>query len=164
MKMMKKTIALIMTLLMIFCSFVGCSFFVEEEQAKTDSLSGNGNTTVYVGQNNEVAQVRSVQCSSCHGNKLCWHCNGDCFRNGRRCNVCDGNGNCTACLGKGVHEVLVINGQDYVYCTACHGKKDCTMCNGSGKDENYNSDCFNCKGSRKCPYCKGEGITRLRGF
>lgn len=135
-------------------------------------LTGCNRSRVKVGTDAQTAQVRTTTCALCDGSGVCWHCNGDGFRDGRRCKICDGEKTCDVCQGAGRREVLVIDGQDYVYCGECHGSGKCTYCDGSGKDPNtififnksVTSKCPFCSGGGKCLLCHGKGVTRLSGF
>lgn len=113
----------------------------------------------------------SVACHLCHGDGICYHCDGESFRDGRRCNVCNGTGNCDACEGIGSLEVIEVDGVDYIVCTGCHGSGDCGVCDGTGKIVHQystlgrvNRDCSLCHGSGNCVGCKGTGLRELAGF
>lgn len=119
----------------------------------------------------DYSESRSVDCQSCHGDGVCYHCNGDGFRNGRRCSVCDGAGECSKCGGAGILKVIVKNGKDYIQCTACHGGGECGACGGTGQIGYQSSslgyiggECSLCHGSGTCLSCKGDGLVRLKGF
>lgn len=114
---------------------------------------------------------RAVTCHLCHGDGICYHCDGEGFRNGYRCSVCNGTGNCDVCSGMGSIEVLELDGKDYTVCTSCHGDGSCGVCNGTGRIvQQYStlgrvdSDCRLCHGSGKCLGCHGTGLKELRGF
>ncbi len=115
---------------------------------------------------------RVVACPLCHGGKVCHHCNGDGYRDGRRCNACNGNGKCDGCNGAGQVEVIEINNTDYIQCVICHGSGKCNMCDGTGVYEGFYSetfghvggDCMLCGGDGKCISCHGEGLQKLSGF
>ncbi len=114
---------------------------------------------------------RTVTCTRCDGGGVCYHCDGESVRDGRRCRVCDGSGACTACGGQGKLEVLEIDGKDYTVCTGCHGSGACGYCEGAGKmTRNFStlgridSECSFCHGNGKCILCKGSGVRRLSGF
>lgn len=127
-------------------------------------LLENRQSTVSVGADADVAQVRTTTCATCDGKGVCKHCNGDGFRDGLRCRTCKGEGVCQTCLGEGQREVLVIDGKDYVYCSICHGTGKCRLCNGSGQGEYWQQHCSICGGNGRCALCNGKGVTRLRGF
>lgn len=119
----------------------------------------------------ERAKSRFVECSLCDGNGVCYHCDGEGFRGGRRCSVCDGSGYCDACGGQGDLEVLEINGKDYTVCTVCHGSGSCGVCDGNGKTVAHfstlgsiESKCSFCHGNGSCISCDGTGRRELRGF
>lgn len=76
-------------------------------------------------------KVRTVDCNRCHGSGVCYHCDGDSFRDGRRCRVCNGTGYCGDCEGVGSLEVIEKDGKDYTVCTSCHGRGVCGACDGS---------------------------------
>lgn len=108
---MKKLIALV---LIIVAGFFGYKHFF----AKSEVPEG-------------VDKIRYTTCTVCRGNSACWRCNGDAYRDGRRCGNCDGTGKCTNCFGAGKYMVYVIDGQDYVECGACHKKGACGLCDGA---------------------------------
>lgn len=119
----------------------------------------------------EHAESRFVECSLCDGNGVCYHCDGEGFRGGRRCSVCDGSGSCNACGGQGDLEVLETNGKDYTVCTSCHGSGICSFCDGVGKTAVHfptlglcESECSYCQGNGGCSRCDGTGRRELRGF
>lgn len=151
---MKKYFALLMAVLYIFCA--GCS----ESWFDTGIGQGTGN-----GFNANIipeAAPRVITCYRCHGDGICSHCNGDAFRDGRRCSVCNGTGYCNGCGGIGLLEVFEINGKDYTVCTSCHGDGTCGICGGTGLG--FYGDCFVCHGSGNCTSCKGTGLKELKGF
>lgn len=118
-----------------------------------------------------IPERRVTTCIRCHGNGVCTHCDGDAFRDGRRCRSCNGTGDCDACGGYGTIEVFELNGKDYTVCTSCHGDAKCGACDGTGRIvQQYSTlgrvdgDCLLCHGSGNCLACRGTGMTELRGF
>ncbi len=114
---------------------------------------------------------RVVTCYMCHGDGICYHCDGDAYRNGRRCSVCDGTGKCSACEGNGEFEAFEIDGKDYTICGSCHGEGICGVCSGTGRIVQQfstlgriDSECHLCHGSGDCLGCKGTGLKELKGF
>lgn len=114
---------------------------------------------------------RTVECSLCDGDGICYHCAGDGFRDGHRCSVCDGTGKCSACDGAGLFDVIEMNGKDYRLCGSCHGNGMCGVCQGTGRYEQWlptlgqiGGDCQACNGSGRCLSCKGEGWVEVKGF
>lgn len=166
---MKKYFLLLITVFFIFCS--GCS----KSGSGAEVMSGERNDSsadVLIDPNPipETAS-RTVTCHMCHGDGVCFHCDGDAFRNGRRCSVCDGTGYCNTCGGVGSLEVLEINGKDYTICTTCHGEGICGLCEGTGRIVHQfstlgrvDNECSLCHGSGNCLGCKGTGLRELRGF
>ncbi len=154
---MKKILAAIG---MLFAVYVSLNvIFSDHDSADADSAE------------NEVIldEGRVVECIRCHGDGVCSNCNGEGFRNGRRCHSCKGNGKCEICGGKGVREVYVYNGVDYLKCSSCSGSGICSMCAGTG-DYFYSGGyidyeyCVLCHGSGRCGVCDGEGYTVLSEF
>ena len=119
-----------------------------------------------------VSDTRTTNCALCKGSGVCNHCNGEAFRNGRRCSWCDGTGKCSYCEGIGQFKVVEMGGKDYTLCGSCHGDGACRVCGGSGRYSavigtyigKVESDCMLCHGSGKCNGCKGAGWKELRGF
>lgn len=161
---MRKVIAIIVVLAGIYFCY---NLFLDE----SDDLGVN---TYY--ENNPMAKRNSeegrvVKCYRCHGDKLCSHCDGEGFRDGRRCHVCNGSGECKLCYGKGQFEVIVINGNDYIECGICHKTGKCGVCSGTGEIGTYletlgyvGGDCSLCHGSGECLSCHGTGYRELSGF
>lgn len=115
--------------------------------------------------------TRTVACHLCHGKSVCYHCDGDGFRNGRRCSVCSGTGKCTACDGLGALTVIELDGKDYTICSPCHGEGICGVCDGAGEIVyqfatlgRSQVDCSLCHGTGNCLLCKGSGLYELCGF
>lgn len=141
----------------VFCLILSCAFL----------FAACGSSTVRVGTEQIKAEIRTIVCSSCHGEKVCWHCSGDAYRSGRRCSICDGTGLCSKCSGKGELEILEIDGRDYTRCTSCSASGICPMCTGSGKMDRYgssSSNCMICRGTGKCVGCGGSGLVSIHGF
>lgn len=107
--------------------------------------------------------MRTTTCTTCDGSGVCYHCNGEGFRDGLRCMAYKGEEACKTCLGTGRREVRGIDGQDYLYCSMSHGSGKCTNCNGSGNAQ-YGNHCDICGGDGLCSLYQGKGVTRLRGF
>ena len=78
-----------------------------DEEAPRDSYPG-----VEL-QEDLLSDARTIDCPLCHGGRTCYHCDGEGFRNGRRCSVCGGSGDCDYCLGEGTLTIIEINGKDY---------------------------------------------------
>lgn len=119
----------------------------------------------------EVVRERSITCTKCRGEKVCSHCDGECYRDGRRCRECGGTGLCDACNGAGSLTVREIDGRDYIICTACHGSGQCGLCDGTGSYSasfstlgSIKRDCMLCHGTGECLSCHGQGVVELRGF
>ena len=156
---MKKVIAILLAVLCCF-SITGCGSSISKESIKQLEEETGGH----------VSQQRTTTCQLCKGDGVCYHCKGEPFRDGRRCNVCDGTGKCTGCDGKGKLNVVVIDGKDYTRCSSCHGSGICEACGGTGKmimsgkmnmfDNLTSCWCHN----GKCVVCDGTGWVRLYGF
>lgn len=166
---MKKLAVLLTLAVCLACT--GCARGAERNPSDSEHQDGSGLENGTVEIQGEELPARAVECHMCHGDGVCFHCDGDAFRNGRRCSRCDGTGKCSACGGAGTLEVIVINGQDYTVCTTCHGGGKCGGCDGSGKMGYQSStlghvggNCMLCKGSGKCVACKGTGLRKLAGF
>lgn len=166
---MKKYFALLIAVLYILCA--GCS----GNESDTGVVIGTGigsNADIYQGLDTlQEASPRVTTCRRCHGNGICSHCDGEGFRDGRRCSVCNGAGYCNACGGLGSLDVLEINGKDYTVCSSCHGDGTCGLCDGTGRIVHQLStlgridgDCMLCHGSGNCIGCKGTGLVELKGF
>ena len=153
-EMMKKW-AVVVLLAMAAFLCVGCQRQV---------TMGNGEEAV-------TGVARQIDCALCHGDGVCYHCDGMGFRNGRRCSVCNGNGACAHCNGKGALEVIEMNGRDYTVCGSCQGDGKCDLCNGTGRIQHsyaslgtVNGECTLCHGSGNCLSCHGSGLSEVRGF
>lgn len=146
--------------------FVGGNFLNGEENAsETGGWSEPREAFI------QTEEVRSTICTKCRGEGVCPHCDGECFRNGRRCRDCGGEGRCSACGGAGSLEVIEIDRKDYTVCTICHGLGLCGMCDGSGRYSmnlttlgSFENDCMLCHGSGECLACHGAGLSELKGF
>lgn len=119
----------------------------------------------------EGPAARTVECYMCHGDGVCYHCDGEGFRNGRRCSVCGGTGKCDSCVGGGAFHVIERGTKDYTVCGSCHGYGTCGACDGTGEMGYQSStlghvggNCMLCTGSGKCLSCKGSGFRELSGF
>ncbi len=135
-----------------------------------------GYRTFFYEPDNYYADVsksaRVIECMLCDGKKVCYHCDGEGYWDGRRCSVCNGNGKCDACGGEGELEVIEINNTDYIECTNCHGSGKCGLCGGTGVYEagysetfgRIGGDCTLCGGDGECIGCHGEGLMKLSGF
>lgn len=161
---MKKVIAIIAVLAGVYF----CYNLFWDESSDSDTYTYYENN---LPDRSNSQEGRVVECYRCHGNKLCSHCDGDGFRNGRRCSICNGSGECEACNGKGEFEVIVINGKDYIECGSCHKTGLCGLCGGTGEvgyyTENlgyFGGDCNLCHGSGECLGCQGTGYRELSGF
>lgn len=87
-----------------------------------------------------------------------------------RCYDCNGNGNCSKCIGSGQISCSCGNGN----CSNCAGKGEiacknstcrrgvCSKCNGSGTEirSGKSERCHTCFGTGSCRVCAGKGFTK----
>ena len=157
--------------LLIVCAFLICAGCGEKSKSSQNDNFDMDSPSIIGDGISSIPEGRTTTCIKCHGDGVCSHCNGDSFRDGRRCSVCNGTGNCDACGGVGSIEVLELDGKDYTVCTSCHGDGTCGVCDGTGRIvQQYStlgrvdSDCRLCHGNGKCLLCHGTGLRELRGF
>ena len=114
------------------------------------------------GRETEESEARTVECSLCHGDGVWYHCDGEGFRNGRRCRVCGGAGSCDSCGGSGIFHVMERGSKDYTICGSCHGDGTCGACDGTG-EMGYQSSTLGYVGG-DCMLWKMFGLQRKWGM